>query len=166
MQPQVDPMVLLAPWFVWGALIIGLTLITFVGTWLILRRWKNDPPIFAGTCAYNRDGGRIHHRHRDFLLISVILGFLGKKKWKTFDEYLVGKRDIGPIITGCAFRHPTSRDGLFVEAPGLSTRLDFQGCGLPVSGVSRPHSLHLAGCPEDKRFFGQTQSRYRAGNNR
>ncbi len=40
MQPQVDPMVLFAPWFVWGALIIGLTLVTFVGTWLILRRWE------------------------------------------------------------------------------------------------------------------------------
>ena len=35
------------------------------------------------------------------LAISVMLGILGKKKWKSFDEYLVGNRDIGPIITGC-----------------------------------------------------------------
>jgi len=40
MQPQVDPSVLLFPWMVWGILIIGLTLGTFVGTWLIIRRWE------------------------------------------------------------------------------------------------------------------------------
>ena len=37
MQPQVD---LMTPWIVWWILIIGLTLMTFVGTWLILRRWE------------------------------------------------------------------------------------------------------------------------------
>jgi Mg2+ and Co2+ transporter CorA len=37
MQPQVD---LMAPWIVWWILIIGLTLMTFVGTWLITRRWE------------------------------------------------------------------------------------------------------------------------------
>ena len=38
MQP--DPAELMFPWIVWGILIIGLTLVTFVGTWLIIRRWK------------------------------------------------------------------------------------------------------------------------------
>ena len=36
------------------------------------------------------------------LLISVALGMIGKKRWKTYDEYLVGHRDIGPVITGLA----------------------------------------------------------------
>jgi hypothetical protein len=31
---------LLFPWVVWGILIIGLTLLTFVGTWLIIKRWE------------------------------------------------------------------------------------------------------------------------------
>ncbi len=36
------------------------------------------------------------------LLVSVLLGLAGRKQWKTFDEYLVGKRDMGPVITGAA----------------------------------------------------------------
>ena len=28
------------------------------------------------------------------LLFSAILGVLGKRKWESFDEYLVGRRDI------------------------------------------------------------------------
>ncbi|MCX8110693.1 MAG: hypothetical protein N3D15_05545 [Syntrophorhabdaceae bacterium] len=35
-----DASVLLAPWYVWWALIIGLFLMTFIGTWLITRGWK------------------------------------------------------------------------------------------------------------------------------
>ena len=38
MQPQ--PEVSMIAWTVWWLLIIGLTLMTFVGTWLITRRWK------------------------------------------------------------------------------------------------------------------------------
>ena len=38
MQPQ--PEVSMFAWYVWWLLIIGLTLMTFVGTWLIIRRWK------------------------------------------------------------------------------------------------------------------------------
>ena len=37
MQPQ--PEVSMFAWTVWWLLIIGLTLMTFVGTWLVLRRW-------------------------------------------------------------------------------------------------------------------------------
>jgi hypothetical protein len=47
MQPVVpppvtlpDPGVLMSPWYVWWILIIGLFLMTFVGTWLITRRWE------------------------------------------------------------------------------------------------------------------------------
>ena len=40
MQPQVDPSIFMYPWYVWWVLIIGLTLMTFIGTWLITRRWE------------------------------------------------------------------------------------------------------------------------------
>jgi len=36
------------------------------------------------------------------LAVAVILGFIAKKRWRSFDEYLVGKRDIGPWVTGLA----------------------------------------------------------------
>jgi len=35
-----DPSVLMFPWYVWWTLIIGLFLMTFIGTWLITRGWK------------------------------------------------------------------------------------------------------------------------------
>ncbi len=36
------------------------------------------------------------------LAVAVFLGVIAKKQWKSFDEYLVGKRDIGPWVTGLA----------------------------------------------------------------
>ena len=36
------------------------------------------------------------------LFLSALLGAIGKKKWQSFEEYLVGRRDIGPLITGAA----------------------------------------------------------------
>ncbi len=36
------------------------------------------------------------------LALALLLGALAKKQWKSFDEYLVGKRDIGPWVTGLA----------------------------------------------------------------
>jgi len=38
MQPDVEALIMF-PWYVWWVLIIGLTLFTFVGTWLVTRRW-------------------------------------------------------------------------------------------------------------------------------
>jgi len=37
MQPTTE--ILMHPWYVWWALIIGLFLMTFIGTWIITRRW-------------------------------------------------------------------------------------------------------------------------------
>ncbi|MEM4701474.1 MAG: hypothetical protein QXZ51_04965, partial [Candidatus Bathyarchaeia archaeon] len=37
-----------------------------------------------------------------FLAVSILLGFLMRRKTKTFDEWLVGHGDIGPIVTGFA----------------------------------------------------------------
>jgi len=37
-----------------------------------------------------------------FLTISVLLGFFMRRKAKSFEEWLVGRRDIGPFVTGFA----------------------------------------------------------------
>ena len=37
-----------------------------------------------------------------FLTISILLGFFMRKKAKNFEEWLVGRRDIGPLVTGFA----------------------------------------------------------------
>ncbi|MGC9346265.1 MAG: sodium:solute symporter family protein, partial [Candidatus Bathyarchaeales archaeon] len=37
-----------------------------------------------------------------FLTISILLGFFMRKKAKSFEEWLVGRRDIGPLVTGFA----------------------------------------------------------------
>ncbi len=37
-----------------------------------------------------------------FLIISILLGFLMRKKAKNFEEWLVGHGDIGPLVTGFA----------------------------------------------------------------
>lgn len=37
---QVDSATLMNPWYYWWAMIILLFLMTFVGTWLITRGWK------------------------------------------------------------------------------------------------------------------------------
>ncbi|MBF0476591.1 MAG: hypothetical protein HQK59_12335, partial [Deltaproteobacteria bacterium] len=36
------------------------------------------------------------------LSVAVFLGIMAKRQWKGMDEYLVGKRDIGPWVTGLA----------------------------------------------------------------
>ncbi|OQC48699.1 MAG: hypothetical protein BWX58_01075 [Deltaproteobacteria bacterium ADurb.Bin026] len=37
MEP--DTVTLMYPWYIWWSMIIGLFLMTFIGTWLITRRW-------------------------------------------------------------------------------------------------------------------------------
>ena len=61
------------------------------------------------------------------LLISVILGYMGKKKWKTFDEYLVGHRDIGPIITGLALSAAYLSGWAFCGSTGVVYSVGFSG---------------------------------------
>jgi len=36
------------------------------------------------------------------LVVAIFLGLMAKRQWRSFDEYLVGKRDIGPWVTGLA----------------------------------------------------------------
>src|SRR5512136_13939 len=61
------------------------------------------------------------------LLLSAILGTLGRKKWKTFDEYLVGKRDIGPFITGAALSASYISGWAFCGSTGIVYSLGFSG---------------------------------------
>ena len=61
------------------------------------------------------------------LAVSVILGILSKKEWKSFDEYLVGKRDIGPWITGAALCASYLSGWAFCGSTGIVYSVGFSG---------------------------------------
>ena len=61
------------------------------------------------------------------LLISVVIGILAKKKWKTFDQYLVGNRDIGPFVTGCALCASYLSGWAFCGSTGVVYSVGFSG---------------------------------------
>ncbi len=63
------------------------------------------------------------------LVISIILGFLSKKKVAkgSFDEYLVGKRDIGPVVTGCALAASYLSGWAFAGSTGVVYAVGFSG---------------------------------------
>ena len=61
------------------------------------------------------------------LILSVLLGLAGRKQWKTFDEYLVGKRDMGPIITGAALSATYISGWAFCGSTGIVYALGFSG---------------------------------------
>lgn len=62
-----------------------------------------------------------------FLAVSIALGLLSRKQWKTFDEYLVGKRDIGPVITGCALAASYLSGWAFCGSTGIVYSVGFSG---------------------------------------
>ncbi|HOP86978.1 MAG TPA: hypothetical protein PKZ54_11005 [Syntrophorhabdaceae bacterium] len=59
--------------------------------------------------------------------ISILLGILGKKQWKSFDEYLVGKRDMGPFVTGCALASSYLSGWAFCDSTGITYSVGFSG---------------------------------------
>jgi sodium/proline symporter len=61
------------------------------------------------------------------LFISVMLGLAGKKQWKSFDEYLVGKRDLGPLVTGAALSASYISGWAFCGSTGIVYTLGFSG---------------------------------------
>ena len=61
------------------------------------------------------------------LLLSAFLGVLGKRKWESFDEYLVGRRDIGPLITGAALSASYISGWAFCGSTGIVYTLGFSG---------------------------------------
>ena len=61
------------------------------------------------------------------LVLCIIVGIMGKKKWASFDEYLVGKRDIGPWITGSALSASYISGWAFCGSTGIVYTLGFSG---------------------------------------
>ncbi len=59
--------------------------------------------------------------------ISILLGILGKREWKSFDEYLVGKRDMGPVVTGCALSASYLSGWAFCGSTGIVYSVGFSG---------------------------------------
>ena len=61
------------------------------------------------------------------LTIAVFLGFMAKKQWKSFEEYLVGKRDIGPWVTGLALAGSYISGWAFCGSTAVVYKVGFSG---------------------------------------
>ena len=63
------------------------------------------------------------------LIISIMLGIMSKRKVTkgSFDEYLVGKRDIGPVVTGCALAASYLSGWAFCGSTGIVYSVGFSG---------------------------------------
>lgn len=61
------------------------------------------------------------------LAVCMILGVAAKKKWASFEEYLVGKRDIGPWVTGAALSASYISGWAFCGSTGIVYNLGFSG---------------------------------------
>jgi sodium/proline symporter len=61
------------------------------------------------------------------LVASVLLGLAGRKQWKSFDEYLVGKRDIGAAVTAAALSSSYISGWAFCGSTGIVYTLGFSG---------------------------------------
>jgi sodium/proline symporter len=63
------------------------------------------------------------------LLVSIVLGILSKRKVAkgSFEEYLVGKRDIGPVVTGCALSASYLSGWAFAGSTGVVYAVGFSG---------------------------------------
>ena len=61
------------------------------------------------------------------LLIAVALGILAKKKWVSFEEDLVGKRDIGPWVTGLALTGSYISGWAFCGSTAVVYKVGFSG---------------------------------------
>ena len=63
------------------------------------------------------------------LLISIFLGVMARRYMasRSFDEYLVGKRNIGPAITGCALAASYLSGWAFAGSTGVVYSVGFSG---------------------------------------
>jgi Na+/proline symporter len=59
--------------------------------------------------------------------IAVFLGTLAKKKWTSFEEFLVGKRDIGPWVTGLALTGSYISGWAFCGSTAIVYKVGFSG---------------------------------------
>ncbi len=61
------------------------------------------------------------------LLVTLWIGLMGRRRWGTFDEYMVGKRAMGPITTGCAVAAAYLSGWAFCGSAGISYMLGWSG---------------------------------------
>ncbi|HYA94202.1 MAG TPA: hypothetical protein VEK32_22165, partial [Thermodesulfobacteriota bacterium] len=61
------------------------------------------------------------------LSVAVFLGVMAKRRWKSFEEYLVGKRDIGPWVTGLALTGSYISGWAFCGSTAVVYRAGFSG---------------------------------------
>ena len=61
------------------------------------------------------------------LILAVTLGILAKRKWTSYDEYLVGKRDIGPWVTGLALAGSFISGWAFCGSVAVVYKVGFSG---------------------------------------
>ncbi|MGA3118271.1 MAG: hypothetical protein ABSF90_28075 [Syntrophobacteraceae bacterium] len=61
------------------------------------------------------------------LILAVALGFLAKRRWKSYDEFLVGKRDFGPWVTGFALCGAYLSGWAFCGSTGMVYKIGFSG---------------------------------------
>lgn len=59
--------------------------------------------------------------------LAVLLGALAKRQWKSYDEYLVGKRDIGPWVTGLALTGSYISGWAFCGSTAVVYKVGFSG---------------------------------------
>jgi sodium/proline symporter len=59
--------------------------------------------------------------------VCMILGIAAKKKWASFEEYLVGKRDIGPWVTGAALSASYISGWAFCGSTAIVYTVGFSG---------------------------------------
>jgi len=61
------------------------------------------------------------------LAVAVFLGSMAKRKWASFEEYLVGKRDIGPWVTGLALTGSYISGWAFCGSTAIVYSVGFSG---------------------------------------
>jgi len=61
------------------------------------------------------------------LSLAVLLGVFAKRRWKSYDEYLVGKRDIGPWVTGLALTGSYISGWAFCGSTAVVYKVGFSG---------------------------------------
>ena len=94
------------------------------------------------------------------LAISVFLGLMGRLKMKkgSFDEYLVGKRDLGPVITGAALSATYISGWAFCGSTGIVYSVGFSGMWFAgIWSLDRHHPVYLARRLENTRFLQKTR---------
>lgn len=59
--------------------------------------------------------------------VTLVLGVIGRQKWSSFDEYMVGRRTIGPVATGCAVAAAYLSGWAFCGSAGIAYSLGWSG---------------------------------------